>query len=400
MFISSESEVPLPSENKISVLMFAGLYPPAYRGGGPIRTTFAIADTHSDTTSFRIITSDRDWGETEPLDVKSNKWTERDEARVWYARNDSLSSLLRAILSARADHPAFIYLNSFFSPVYSIFPALLFKLRLFGSARLIVAPRGEFGSAAQSYKSTKKKIFLKFCSAIKLHERTIWHASSEIEATDISRTFPESEVIVRINESTLPNSAIRYNFNPDKVVRLIFISRIAEIKGVSILLNALSGVDSEVSLQIYGPSDDLDYLEICHSLARALPDNIKVTFEGAVENAEVRGLFARSDAFFLPTEQENFGHAIAESLSAGCPVFIADVTPWSEVIRNGGGVIVPSRDPADWHEALAKFCSLSAEQRYARKLAAGGAYEEWRVQQDGPSIFQLASRQRLGRLPE
>lgn len=390
MSTGSDGVAKFASGEKLSVLMLCGLYPPAYRGGGPIRTTFAIAETHSGSVRFQVITSDHDWGETEPLDVEPDRWTERNEARVWYVRNNSLLSLLRAIYSARKTPLDFVYLNSFFNPIYSIIPAVLFKFRLFGRARLIVAPRGEFGPAARGYKSAKKALFVNFCLAVGLHKLTIWHASSEIEATDVRRTFPQSNVIVRMNESTLPAQALRHRTAERDRIRLVFISRIAEIKGVSILLKALDGIQSKVRLDIYGPSDDPAYLSSCHKLAEALPQQIEVVFNAGIDNSQVRDLFGVSDAFFLPTEQENFGHAIAESLSAGCPVYVADVTPWSCVIRNGGGVIVPSRDTGDWHRAIADFCSLSSEQRHLSRLAAARAYEEWRSTQHGPSVFELA----------
>lgn len=380
-------------KNDYSVLMFAGLYPPAYRGGGPIRTTFAIARTYSATTTFRVITSDHDWGENDPLNVAVDTWVQRDEARVWYVRDNSLRSLFRAVRSANRDALDFVYLNSFFSPIYSIIPAALFKIGLFGEAKLIVAPRGEFGSAARAYKSAKKNLFVKFCRLSRLHRNTTWHASSDIEAADVLRTFPGSKVIVRLNESTLPASALRYETAEAGRTRLVYIGRIAEIKGVSILLAALRGIDSPVRLDIYGPCDDQAYLQACKELAEALPKNIEISFNDGVENSEVRELFANSDAFFLPTEQENFGHAIAESLSAGCPVYVADVTPWSEVIRSGGGAVVQSREVGAWHEALVEFCALSNEELHARKLATADAYERWRAAQYGPSIFELAARE-------
>lgn len=373
--------------------MFSALYPPAYRGGGPVRTTYAMAKTHSVSTRFRIVTSNLDWGEAEPLDVEPDQWIQRNEGLVWYTGGNALSSFLRATCSARENSPDFVYLNSFFNPVFSILPSILFKLRFFGEARLIVAPRGEFGSAAREYKSLKKDAFVNFCRLVGLHARTTWHASSEVEAADIRRAFPSSNVIVRINESTLPAQALRRPIRGSGPIRLMFVSRVAEIKGVAILLRALRGIQRFIVLDIYGPSDDEAYLECCQGLAEALPDNIQVRFNGGVENSQVRELFADADAFFLPTEQENFGHAIAESLSAGCPVYVADVTPWTEVIRSGGGSIVPSREVDAWHLALVEFCDLSPEQRRSKKLAAADAYEKWRANQHGPSIFELAAQQ-------
>jgi glycosyltransferase involved in cell wall biosynthesis len=37
------------------------------------------------------------------------------------------------------------------------------------------------------------------------------------------------------------------------------------------------------------------------------------------------------DFFILLSEGENFGHAILEGLSAGCPVIISNKTPWQDL---------------------------------------------------------------------
>ena len=38
--------------------------------------------------------------------------------------------------------------------------------------------------------------------------------------------------------------------------------------------------------------------------------------------------FGNNDFLILPTKGENFGHVIAESLSASLPVIISQNTPW------------------------------------------------------------------------
>lgn len=372
-----------------SVLLIAPLYPPAYRGGGPIRTTEAMVETHGDRFCFHVITSDTDWGEATPLDVETDRWVTRKNAQVIYTQARRPVSMLRAFWMGARLKPDFIYINSFLNPKFSIAPVALARLGFFGHATVVLAPRGEFGTAALAIKARKKEAFLLASRLIRLHRRVIWHASSDVEAKEIRAHRPDARVKVRLNESTLPFAALRRAQPCDDVVRLAFVSRISEIKGVDLLLRALASVRSEVSIDLYGSAQDSNYLSECQKIAACLPANVRAVFQGSIENSEVRKIFAAADAFFLPTEHENFGHAIAESLSAGCPVFIEDATPWTDVINDGGGRIIPSHTVEAWSAALDEYCSLASADRTKLKTQAADAYERWRAMHEGASVFDL-----------
>lgn len=53
-----------------------------------------------------------------------------------------------------------------------------------------------------------------------------------------------------------------------------------------------------------------------------------VEFAGTKAEPKIRNLLIEADAFVLPTEGENFGHAIFEAMSVGTPVMISDQTIW------------------------------------------------------------------------
>ena len=49
----------------------------------------------------------------------------------------------------------------------------------------------------------------------------------------------------------------------------------------------------------------------------------------------------KAHLFVLPTEGENFGHAIFEALAVGCPILISDQTPWRKLSEKKAGIDLP-----------------------------------------------------------
>ncbi|MFI8592695.1 glycosyltransferase family 4 protein [Dietzia maris] len=324
----------------------------------------------------------------------TDRWCARKKAQVMYVKVANPVSFIRSLWQGAILKPDFVYMNSFLDPRFSIAPTVLARLGFFGRATIVLAPRGEFGAAALAIKARKKKAFLVVSRLIRLHSRIIWHASSDAEAEEIKVHRQDAQVEVRLNESTLPLTALRQGRPCGGTIRLAFVSRISEIKGVDLLLEAISTVRSDVSLDLYGSAIDSNYLQKCQEIAAQMPPNVQVAFRGSIDNSEVRDIFRNADAFFLPTKQENFGHAIAESLSAGCPVFVEDATPWTFVIKDGGGRIVPAHTVEAWSGALQGYCSLTPGDRTEMKAQAADAYERWRAGHEGPSVFdQILGRE-------
>jgi hypothetical protein len=58
---------------------------------------------------------------------------------------------------------------------------------------------------------------------------------------------------------------------------------------------------------------------------------------------------------FLPTKHENYGHVIAEALTAGCGLLISDKTPWRNLEKQGVGFDIPLSDKEKFLIALQKI---------------------------------------------
>ena len=339
-----------------------GYYLPGYKAGGPIRTLANMVDKLGDEFQFKIITADRDSGDTEAYPgIKIDGWNRVGKADVFYMSPGmrSLKEFKKILCSTECD---VIYLNSFFSPHFTIKPLLLRRLRLIPAKPLILAPRGEFSPGALGLKSLKKRVYLWAVKAFGLYRGVVWQASSEHEEADIRRWFGK-DVQVEVAPNIPPAVHSADELPPEKVKRkgclkIIFLSRISRKKNLDGALKMLKGLNGEVQFNIYGPMEDKSYWAECQKIIGDLPGNIEVKYCGSVEHEKVGAVMKKHDIFLFPTLGENFGHVILEALCAGCPILISDQTPWRDLEANGVGWDLPLDRPELFHAVLQKCVDM------------------------------------------
>ena len=90
-----------------------------------------------------------------------------------------------------------------------------------------------------------------------------------------------------------------------------------------------------------------------------MPENITVTYRGFLNNKQAESTLSQYHFLFLPSKGENYGHAIIESLSLGCPVIISNNTPWRELESHGAGWDISLNNPAKFEEILQYCCEMN-----------------------------------------
>lgn len=354
------------------ILIFVRCYLPGYKSGGPVRTIANIVDHLGDDFNFCIVTSDRDVLDEKPYpDVDVDAWNRVGKADVYYASPSrrSIHALARLITDTPYD---LLYLNSFFDPIFTLQLLLARRMDWTPKKPVVIAPRGEFSAGALALKHWKKKPYLTAARLLGLYENLTWQASSEYEQADIERAMGRTATRIAIAPD-LPafhtlmdiQSVSREKTEP---LRVVFLSRISPKKNLDFALRVLRYVTAPVEFNIYGPQEDQAYWRQCESLIDALPKHIQVRSFGAVPPHQVSDIMASHDLFFLPTRGENYGHVIAEALSAGTPVLISDTTAWRGLEQAGVG----------WD------LSLAVEWPYAERINECAAmdavaYQDWRT---------------------
>lgn len=373
-----------------TILVLTSGFPPGVRGGGTIRSVHAAVIDAADEYETLVITSAFDIGSNKPLPVTLDRPVEAFGTRVIYTSLPRSLQLLRALWMSRGVRPDCVYLNSFFNPRFSTLGVALWSLRFWGHSTMLIAPRGEFGAGALGRHARRKRAHLALFRLLGLHRRVVWHASTDQERSDLFRLWGrEVRVIVRPDDTLLPETSMPPSGSRGGHLRLVFMARITEHKGLHVVLNALEACSRRVDLDIFGPEEDPGYLTRCRAIVDRLPPHVRVRFAGVIGHQDVRDVLSAYDAVVLPTKGENFCHVIGESLSVSCFVLATPWTPWSETLTSGGGEVVPDRSVSQWRVVLDHLSRIERSEILRRREAAGRAYNRWAASRENGHLFDL-----------
>ena len=394
------------ANKKYSILVLADYYLPGYKAGGPIRTLANMVDRLGEEFEFKIVTADRDLKDDSPYQgIAVDHWNRVGKADVFYMspKMQSLKGFKKILCSTECDA---VYLNSFFSPYFTIKPLLLRRLSLIPEKSLIIAPRGEFSPGALGLKSLKKRVYLLAAKTFGLYRGVLWQASSKHEERDIRQWFGD-KVSVVIAPDIPPAVQATDELSPKSkktkgCLKIIFLSRISGMKNLDGALRMLNGLNEQMQFNIYGPVEDKEYWVECEQIISNLPENIKVRYHGAITHEQVGIVMREHDIFFLPTLGENFGHVILEALVAGCPVLLSDQTLWRDLEEKGVGWDLPLDRPETFREVLQKCVEMDQEEhagwsRLAREYGVQMTQDDKVVEQNRQLFYMVEGRGEMGR---
>jgi glycosyltransferase involved in cell wall biosynthesis len=384
------------SDSDPLILTMVGSYIPGYKAGGPIRSIANLVAALGQEFRFKIVTLDRDLGDSSPYpNVEAGRWVRVGQADVMYMRPGLRGLVGRWALLRSLDRNTILYVNSFFDRRSSMLAVFMCWLKLCRPRCLVLAPRGEFSPNALQLKHTRKHLYTRISRWLGLYQNLIWHASSHFEAVDIMRQMvvKKEDVVVAsllsrseaenrtqktstvVTALDLPNILpVRQERRPKTAgqLRVVFVARCSRMKNLLGALKLLAGVSGEVSFDIYGPAEDVQYWQECQELIAMLPPNIRVRYEGQIEHERVAQVFAEHELFLFPTLGENYGHVIYEALASGCPVLISDKTPWRNLEAAGVGWDIPLEDTKCFQSVLQRCVDADDEWLTAMSTRAVG----------------------------
>jgi len=184
---------------------------------------------------------------------------------------------------------------------------------------------------------------------------------TDMEAESINRRFRDAKII------TIPHGVDIRNFksNGNGNSNLLFVGRIAPIKGLDVLINALKYVKGKFTLNIIGGiSKRKDYFNSIKSNS----ERFDVNFIGTVPHGKLFHYYNDSSMVIVPSYYESFGLVGLESMVSSKPVIGLNDTGLIETVGNDAGILI-KRD----EKTLAKAIDYLIENKSFRyRLGVNG----------------------------
>jgi len=232
----------------------------------------------------------------------------------------------------------------------------------------IITPHGMLDPWSLAQKKWKKRLYMAWRLRRDLNQASALHFTTEAErdACEALGLKPRSVVIpLGISwdefESLPPRDALRRQY-PQIGNRpiLIFLGRIHPGKGVEYLAPALAQTRTKPILVVVGP-DSNGFRATIEKMVDQAGVKDRVIFTGMLKGPDRVEALVGADLFALPSDHENFGMSVVESLAAGTPVIISnEVALSSEVISGKVGSVV-QRDPKSIAAAIDSWLSDESE---------------------------------------
>ena len=166
----------------------------------------------------------------------------------------------------------------------------------------------------------------------------------------------------------LPQAEARARLNLPAAGRLaLFVGRIEPLKGLDILLQALSQLAQNPSWQdklylyvigghLNEQGDKRQEVERLRQLCAKLGLSERVSFLGAKGQEVLPWYYAAADVVVMPSFYESFGLVALEAMACGRPVIASRVGGLAQLVQDGRtGFLTPPGDPAALAERLARL---------------------------------------------
>lgn len=222
-----------------------------------------------------------------------------------------------------------IHIHGMWLPIYLI----TYIYARIHKTKIIFQPRGMLEPWSLSKKMVIKKI------ALILYQNMIIKNAKTVIATSIEEKNNIESLGYNLNIHIIHNSlnyevVYENNKNNYSNKKVLFMSRIHEKKGIKLLIEAWSNIDTtNWTLLIAGPNNDNYPIE--KIIDNTKKNNIK--YLGAVYGEKKYKLMSEVDLFILPSYSENFGNVILEAMMLALPVITTVNTPWREIKDSNAG---------------------------------------------------------------
>lgn len=306
-------------------------FTPAFKAGGPIQSINTLLNNFNTNIQYKIYCGNTDVDGDLLNSVKTNEWTFFNEyTEVFYQKKESFLTLFKFWKSNLNIETLFII--GIYDFKYNLFPLLFSR-----SKHKILSVRGMLHPGALSQKSFKKKLFLFFLKTINIQNRISFHATDDTEKQYIQKVFGKKcNIFIAGNYPQL--LPLSQTLKKEKgSLKLISIALISPMKNHLLILQSIKRSKGNIEYHIIGAIKDESYWNLCLNEINQMPKNVRVIYHGEKRPNKIITFLDQTHVFILPSNSENFGHAIIEALSAGKPIITSNNTPWNNLKQSKCG---------------------------------------------------------------
>jgi glycosyltransferase involved in cell wall biosynthesis len=145
---------------------------------------------------------------------------------------------------------------------------------------------------------------------------------------------------------------------PNDTLQLLFVGRIARVRRIELLLQAVEKLTFPFHLTVAGGEEKTSsitrsgYLKELKDLTERLHLNSKVTFTGRKTQEELKNYYQMADIFLYPSKYENFGQPLIEAGAHGLPIVATAVGVARDIVVDGETGYLTSGDPKAISEGI------------------------------------------------
>jgi glycosyltransferase involved in cell wall biosynthesis len=327
---------------KTKILIAIDWYRPAHKAGGPITSIENLVDLLGDEThlEFYVVCGVFDYGEQQPLDVPQETWVKVGKAQVqyWHPKQLGWKQWMHIYQTLQPD---IIHTQGLWSPKFSILPLLV--AQRYKKAKIVVSPRGMLTPQALKQKGAMKAGVSFVLKALRAYKNVVFHSTNDQETEEIRLFVNQANILQMPNVPRNLGATVKQTKREKKTNELhwLFVGRISPEKNPLLLLEALHLIEIPTRGYFIGGCQSETYRQQFEEKIKVLPKQHEVEYVGEKSLQEITEFLGDADVSINTSISENFGHAMAEALSAGVPIIVGPNTPWQNLSEDKSGSVAP-----------------------------------------------------------